>query len=103
MQGKAGTAQYPTRGKNLCIILGSQQPMLATKTFNGCGTAGQSGSSNTQTNTALGTAGADDGTTATGAHAHEKTMGTLAAHDRRLVGTFHDRVSLQEKRAITTC
>jgi hypothetical protein len=103
MQGKTDATQYPARGKYLCIILGSQQPLLPTKTFNGCATAAQSGSSNTQTNTALGAAGTDNGTATTGAHAHEKAMGTLAAHDGRLVGTFHDRVSLQEKRAITTC
>jgi hypothetical protein len=40
--------------------------------------------------TALGAASADDGTTATGAHANEEAVGALAANDGRLVSPFHD-------------
>jgi len=45
---------------------------------------------NRQTLTALGATGANHGASALGAHAHQKTMGTLAAHDGRLVCTFHE-------------
>lgn len=37
--------------------------------------------SDSETMTTLGTTGTDDSTTTSGAHADEKTMGTLAAHD----------------------
>jgi hypothetical protein len=92
MQGEMRTAQDAPRRKNLCIILGSQQSMLSAKTIDGDATTAQSGSSNTQTLATLGTTGTNDGTATTRAHAHEETMGTLAAHDGRLIGTFHDRV-----------
>ena len=49
----------------------------------------------------LGATGADHGTTATGAHAHKETVGTLAAHDRGLIGAFHGLDLLLKKRAIT--
>jgi hypothetical protein len=62
------------------------------KTFKGCGAAAQSGSSNTQTLATLGTTGTDNGAATTGAHTDEKTMGALAAHDGRLVSTFHGQV-----------
>ncbi len=45
---------------------------------------------NGQTLTAFGAAGANHGTAALGAHAHQKTMGTLAAYDGRLICTFHE-------------
>jgi hypothetical protein len=40
--------------------------------------------------TSLGTTGTQHGTAATGAGADEETMGALATHDGRLIGTFHD-------------
>ena len=40
--------------------------------------------------TALGAAGADDGTAATGTHANEEAVSALAANDGRLVSPFHD-------------
>lgn len=42
-----------------------------------------------QTMAALGATGANDAAAALGLHAHEKAVGALAAHDGRLVGTFH--------------
>src|SRR5690606_19594464 len=40
---------------------------------------------------ALGAAGVQHGTAATGFHAHAKAVGTLAAGNGRLVGAFHGR------------
>jgi hypothetical protein len=40
--------------------------------------------------TSLGTTGTQYGTAATGTGADEETMGALATHDGRLIGTFHD-------------
>jgi hypothetical protein len=48
--------------------------------------------------TSLGTAGTDHGTAATGTHADEKTVGTLAAHDGGLVSAFHVQGSLRKAR-----
>jgi hypothetical protein len=49
-----------------------------------------------QAMTSLGTAGTNDGTTATGTHTDEETMGTLAAYDGGLIGTFHDGVPCEK-------
>ena len=46
--------------------------------------------SNSQTMTALGTAGCDDLAAALGAHADQETVGALAAHDGGLIRAFHD-------------
>jgi hypothetical protein len=56
---------------------------------------------NSQTMTSLGATGANDGATTTGAHTDEEAVGTLAAHDGRLVSTFHGGFPSLEKRAIT--
>lgn len=50
--------------------------------------------SNAQTMTALGTSGRNHLATALGAHAYQKTVGPLAAHDRRLECAFHFTKSL---------
>jgi len=42
--------------------------------------------------TALGTTRTYDSTTTAGTHAHEEAVGTLAAHNRRLVGAFHGNI-----------
>lgn len=42
-----------------------------------------------QTMTALGATSGQNGTTTTGTGTNEETMGTLAAYDGRLIGTFH--------------
>jgi hypothetical protein len=41
--------------------------------------------------TSLGTTGTQHGTATAGTGANEETMGALATHDGRLIGTFHDR------------
>jgi len=45
--------------------------------------------SNAQPLPAFGTPGTDDGTAATGTHAHQETVGTLTPHNRRLICPFH--------------
>jgi hypothetical protein len=39
----------------------------------------------------LGAAGANHGAASTGSHTDKKTMSALAANDRRLISTFHDK------------
>jgi hypothetical protein len=46
--------------------------------------------SDAQAMTALGTTGTDDSTTAPRTHSDQKPMGTLAADDGRLKGSFHE-------------
>jgi hypothetical protein len=48
--------------------------------------------------TAFGTPGTDDGTAATGTLAHEEAVGTLAAHNRGLIGAFHNGILPRETR-----
>jgi len=50
----------------------------------------RTGESDGQALAALGAASVDHGATTTGFHAHTETMGTFAASNGRLVGTFHD-------------
>jgi hypothetical protein len=45
--------------------------------------------SSSQTLAAFGAACVDDSAATTGCHTGTETMGTLATHDGRLVGTFH--------------
>lgn len=47
--------------------------------------------SDAESMTAFGTTRTNHGTTATGTHAYEKAVSALAAHDRWLIGAFHDK------------
>jgi hypothetical protein len=50
-----------------------------------------------ETGAALRATRGNDGATALGLHAYQKTMGAFAAHNGRLISTFHDAISLEEK------
>jgi len=47
--------------------------------------------------TTLGTTSCQNSTTATGTGANEETMGTLAAHNGRLISTFHGGIPRLKK------
>ena len=87
MQIKQAAAQDAALAKNPGVLSRQQQAMLRTKAERIGHWSIQR--SDAQAMTAFGAAGADHGTTALGAHTDEKAVGTLAAHDGRLVGTFH--------------
>jgi len=92
-------AQYPACGKNQRKLLRRTQPVFTEKaeaqildTLQAYTAVTTVAESNSQAAATFGATRTDNGTTSAGAHAHEEAVGALAAHDRRLIGAFHDNL-----------
>jgi hypothetical protein len=94
-QLKAAVALPQRAGHDYSELVRPMQTVQQTKAVTAAGSPGHGrailpdGRLNAETLAALGAPGTNDGTTAAGTHAHQETMGALAAHNRWLISPFH--------------